>query len=151
MQETLRAIDDTLKFPEAKIVVVAQKDLLSRLKHDLEAQLRGVEVLVTTGDHEAVERCRVFNRFKENKIPTVLIGSSGIVSRGADIFNCLLVVLFSAPTSFTNYKHAIGRTGRGTQTGRSLLLYKKDEIRWNAATLLRDFINQSPAKGRHIW
>lgn len=64
------------------------------------------------------QRQRALEAFKDNKIQVLL--ATDIAARGLDIDSVTHVINYDAPTSYEDYIHRIGRTGRADKKGVAL-------------------------------
>lgn len=74
----------------------------------------------------AHERTSNLSRFKESSESKILI-STEVLSRGLDVPNVKLVILYNAAKTFAQYVHSVGRTARGNSTGTAVSLLSTSE------------------------
>lgn len=91
---------------------------------------RGVEKLTTElnkfghlaesihGDKNHSKRQKALGLFKTNKV-NILVATD-VAARGLDISGVTHVINYELPSTYEDYIHRIGRTGRGNQTGKAL-------------------------------
>jgi ATP-dependent RNA helicase RhlE len=79
---------------------------------------RGFNADAIHGNKNQNQRQRVLQQFKNNKIDILL--ATDVASRGLDIENVTHVINYDAPTSYDDYVHRIGRTGRAGKKGVAL-------------------------------
>lgn len=79
---------------------------------------RGFKVAVIHGNKSQNQRQRALQLFKNNNIQVLL--ATDVASRGLDIENVTHVINYDAPTSYDDYVHRIGRTGRAGKKGTAL-------------------------------
>jgi ATP-dependent RNA helicase RhlE len=79
---------------------------------------RGFNADAIHGNKNQNQRQRVLQQFKDNKIQILL--ATDVASRGLDIENVTHVINYDAPTSYEDYIHRIGRTGRAGKRGVAL-------------------------------
>ncbi|PVU84907.1 hypothetical protein BB560_007221, partial [Smittium megazygosporum] len=88
------------------------------------ARPNSVNVLCLHGRMDQRDRNLISNGFRnfdcsENK--SIILFSTDISARGMDYPNVSLVIQIGLPSSFEQYAHRIGRTGRASNTGESLI------------------------------
>ncbi|HUD05668.1 MAG TPA: DEAD/DEAH box helicase [Candidatus Saccharimonadales bacterium] len=83
-----------------------------------ELQLRGFETDAIHGGKSQSKRQKALDRFKDSKI-NVLVATD-VAARGIDVVDITHVVNYSAPQSYGDYVHRIGRTGRAGRIGHAL-------------------------------
>jgi ATP-dependent RNA helicase RhlE len=79
---------------------------------------RGFNADAIHGNKNQNQRQRVLQQFKNDKIQILL--ATDVASRGLDIDNVTHVINYDAPTSYDDYIHRIGRTGRAGKKGIAL-------------------------------
>jgi ATP-dependent RNA helicase RhlE len=79
---------------------------------------RGFSADAIHGNKNQNQRQRVLQQFKNDKINILL--ATDVASRGLDIENVTHVINYDAPTSYDDYVHRIGRTGRAGKKGIAL-------------------------------
>ncbi|HLT51207.1 MAG TPA: DEAD/DEAH box helicase [Arenibacter sp.] len=98
----------------------------------------GTEIAVIHSNKTQNYRIRSIKQFDEGK-NRILI-STDIMSRGLDLEEITHVINLDTPTFPENYIHRIGRTGRATKKGNSILLFtKKEEEYKDAIEALMDY------------
>lgn len=65
------------------------------------------------------------------------------VSRGIDFKNIAIVINFDCPTSLNQYKHRIGRTGRGGLSGIALTFLENSELDFFSSTVISSYDQQA--------
>jgi len=100
---------------EKAIVFGATKHGVERLSKDLIT--RGFKSEALHGDKSHSQRQRALKRFKED-ISNVLVATD-VAARGLDIPNVSHVINYDLPMTYEDYVHRIGRTGRGTKSGKA--------------------------------
>ena len=70
------------------------------------------------GNKSLNQRLRVLTQFKQNQLRVLV--ATDIAARGLDIEDVSHVINFDEPSSYTDYVHRIGRTGRAQKTGIAL-------------------------------
>lgn len=79
---------------------------------------RGFKAGVIHGNKSQSQRQKTLDSFKNNQIRILL--ATDVASRGLDIDNVSHVINFDMPTSYEDYIHRIGRTGRANKKGTAL-------------------------------
>lgn len=97
------------------IVFGATKHGVERLSKDL--VVRGFKAEALHGDKSHSQRQRALKRFKED-ISNVLVATD-VAARGLDIPDVSHVINYDLPMTYDDYVHRIGRTGRGTKSGKA--------------------------------
>jgi len=97
--------------------------VFGRTKHGVEKlnkelSKRGIKTESIHGDKNQGQRQRSLQKFKENGVQTLI--ATDVVARGLDINNVTHVINYELPTTYDDYVHRIGRTGRGDKTGKAL-------------------------------
>lgn len=70
------------------------------------------------GNKSQSQRQRALKAFKDNKARVLV--ATDVAARGLDIPNVSHVINFDQPATYEDYVHRIGRTGRGSATGKAL-------------------------------
>lgn len=97
--------------------------VFGRTKHGLDKLAnrlfkKGLKVAAIHGNKSQGQRQRALEAFKRNSIQILL--ATDIASRGLDIDNVSHVINFDLPSTYEDYIHRIGRTGRANKTGTAL-------------------------------
>ncbi|HUD44260.1 MAG TPA: DEAD/DEAH box helicase [Patescibacteria group bacterium] len=79
---------------------------------------RGFKAAAIHGNKSQGQRQRALQMFKENQVQILL--ATDVASRGLDIDDVTHVINYDAPTSYDDYVHRIGRTGRAGKKGVAL-------------------------------
>ncbi|MAF79780.1 ATP-dependent RNA helicase RhlE [bacterium] len=72
------------------------------------------------GNKSHNQRQRALKRFKNSEVKILV--ATDVAARGLDIHNISHVINFDLPTTYEDYVHRIGRTGRGEKRGKALTL-----------------------------
>ncbi len=88
---------------------------------------KNYEVGVLEGDMNQKDRDKVMRAFK-NKTVNLLV-STDVAARGIDVQNLAFIVHYQLPDQIEYYTHRSGRTARAGNTGISLALIVKQELR----------------------
>merc|ERR1712039_778666 len=110
----------------SKILIFAQSkrdcdDLVKEMRTD------GFPALCIHGDKKQEEREWVLKEFKEGKQPILV--ATDVASRGLDVKDIKYVINYEFPTTFEDYIHRVGRTGRAGATGSSYTFFTEDKFR----------------------
>ncbi len=79
---------------------------------------RGFRAAAIHGNKSQNQRQYAIEDFKNNKLQILV--ATDVASRGLDIDNVTHVINYDAPTSYDDYVHRIGRTGRAGKKGTAL-------------------------------
>ena len=79
---------------------------------------RGVRASAIHGNKSQNQRQRALDDFKNDELQMLI--ATDVASRGLDIENVTHVINYDAPTSYDDYIHRIGRTGRAGKKGIAL-------------------------------
>jgi superfamily II DNA/RNA helicase len=97
--------------------------VFGRTKHGVEklAKLlgsRGFKTESIHGNKSHGQRQRALKNFKENHVQVLI--ATDVAARGLDIADVSHVINYDPPTTYEDYVHRIGRTGRGAKRGKAL-------------------------------
>lgn len=111
-------LHDLLIQPEFSKVLV-----FGRTKHGVEKLSkalvqRGFTSDSIHGDKRLSQRQRALEHFKKDRVQVLV--ATDVAARGIDISDISHVINFDPPTTFEDYIHRIGRTGRGDKKGKAL-------------------------------
>ncbi len=70
------------------------------------------------GDKRLSQRQRALEHFKKNRVQVLV--ATDVAARGIDIADVSHVINFDMPSTYEDYIHRIGRTGRGDKKGKAL-------------------------------
>lgn len=117
-EEKLQFLTDMLGRQEfEKVLLFGQtKHSVQRLSDFLEK--RGFASAAIHGNKSQSQRQRALEAFKDNKVRVLV--ATDVAARGLDIPNVSHVINFDQPTTYEDYVHRIGRTGRGGALGKAL-------------------------------
>ncbi len=79
---------------------------------------RGFKAAAIHGNKSQNQRQRALQDFKDNNLQVLI--ATDVASRGIDIKDVTHVINYDAPTSYDDYVHRIGRTGRAGKPGIAL-------------------------------
>ncbi len=106
--------EKVLVFGETKFGVQRLSDHLDK---------SGVPSAAIHGNKSQSQRQRALKAFKDNKVRVMV--ATDVAARGLDIPNVSHVINFDQPQTYEDYVHRIGRTGRGTATGKALTFIER--------------------------
>ena len=109
---------ELLARPESKRVLI-----FGSMKHSVERlarQLRenGVDAESIHGNKSHGQRQRALQKFKMNQARVLV--ATDVAARGIHVEDVSHVINYDLPSTFEDYVHRIGRTGRGTKRGKAL-------------------------------
>lgn len=106
--------EKVLVFGETKFGVQRLSDHLDK---------SGIPSAAIHGNKSQSQRQRALKAFKDNHVRVMV--ATDVAARGLDIPNVSHVINFDQPATYEDYVHRIGRTGRGTATGKALTFIDK--------------------------
>jgi len=125
---------DIMKIVKGKMKLDVLHDLLinkefnkvlvfGRTKHGVEKlseilSARGFKAESIHGNKSHVQRQRALKRFKDNQAQILV--ATDVAARGLDIADVSHVINYDIPSTYEDYVHRIGRTGRGDKRGKAL-------------------------------
>ncbi len=114
----IEALHDLLNKPEFNKVLI-----FGRTKHGVEKLSvvlaeRGFRVESIHGDKNHFKRQKALSLFKDNHVQILV--ATDVAARGLDIAGVSHVINYDIPTTYEDYVHRIGRTGRGGKKGKAL-------------------------------
>jgi superfamily II DNA/RNA helicase len=133
--DTARNVDqDIIRVPNGadKVghlsLLLSQKEfskvlIFGRTKHGVEKLCQtlinqGFKAESIHGDKNQSRRQRALGAFRDNH--SQILVATDVAARGLDIPNVTHVINFEIPSTYEDYVHRIGRTGRGNQIGKAL-------------------------------
>lgn len=114
----IETLHDLLSQPEFTKVLVFGKTKHGVEKLTSEIVALGHKAGSIHGDKNHFERQRTLKTFKDEKI-NILVATD-VAARGLDIPNVTHVINYELPSTYEDYVHRIGRTGRGGKQGKAL-------------------------------
>jgi ATP-dependent RNA helicase RhlE len=119
------------------LVFVGSKNHADRLFEDFEESL-GFACGVIHSNKAQNFRIRTVQQFEKGK--TRVLFATDVMARGLDFEKISQVISFDTPAFPENYIHRIGRTGRASENGQSILFYTpKEEPAKEAIEALMDY------------
>lgn len=109
---------DLLKTEEFSRVIIfgAMKHSVEKLSHELVAA--GIKADAIHGNKSHVQRQRALNNFKEGRVKVLV--ATDVAARGIHVDNVSHVINYDLPSTYEDYVHRIGRTGRSDKQGKAL-------------------------------
>lgn len=111
-------LHDLLILPGFEKVLIFGRTKWGMEKLSKELVKRGFQAAAIHGNKTQNQRQRALSDFKNNEIQVLI--ATDVASRGLDIDNVTHVINYDAPTSYDDYVHRIGRTGRAGKRGIAL-------------------------------
>mgnify|MGYP001947037518 CR=1 FL=1 len=117
-QDKFSVLTDLLSGPDFTRVLVfgAMKHSVERLKKQLVTS--GVSAESIHGNKSHSQRQRALSQFKKSSARVLV--ATDVAARGIHVDNVSHVINYDLPTTYEDYVHRIGRTGRGTHRGKAL-------------------------------
>jgi ATP-dependent RNA helicase RhlE len=117
-EEKIETLHEILLQPECKktVIFVRTKRGADRLGKMLAK--RGFKAGAIHGDLSQGQRQRAITQFRDGRM-TVLVATD-VAARGLDIDGVTHVINYDLPSTYEDYIHRIGRTGRGSNAGSAL-------------------------------
>ncbi|GFT47725.1 probable ATP-dependent RNA helicase DDX17, partial [Nephila pilipes] len=124
-EKLVSLLKDLIAVEGSKILVFAQTkrrvDFLGMQLNDL-----GHRVMCIHGDISQTRRDFVLRNFRSRK-SSVLIATD-VAARGLDVSDIQHVVNYDLPTNIEDYIHRIGRTARGTSSGKAHSFFTEENV-----------------------
>lgn len=116
--EKIERLNVMLKQEEFKKVLIFGRTKwgVERLSNSL--QQKGFNAASIHGNKSLNQRLRVLAQFKQNQLHVLV--ATDVAARGLDIDDVSHVINFDEPSTYTDYIHRIGRTGRAYKSGIAL-------------------------------
>ena len=97
--------------------------IFGRTKHGAEKLAnnlihRGFKADSIHGNHTQSRRERALKNFREGRV--AILVATDVAARGLDIPDVTHVINYELPENYEDYIHRIGRTGRGSKSGKAL-------------------------------
>lgn len=117
-EEKITKLVEVLHMDECKKVIVFGKTKwnVERLAKTL--QEYGFSAASIHGNKTQNQRIKTLSHFKQNLIKILV--ATDVAARGLDIDDVTHVINFDEPSTYTDYVHRIGRTGRANKQGKAL-------------------------------
>jgi superfamily II DNA/RNA helicase len=117
-QEKIEVLHDLLNKPGFDKVIIFGRTKWGTEKLSNLLIERGFKAIAIHGNKSQNQRQRALGLFKQNHVRILI--ATDVASRGLDIDNVTHVINYDAPTSYDDYVHRIGRTGRAGKPGVAL-------------------------------
>ena len=126
-KQKIDVLHELLIQPEFSKVLV-----FGRTKHGVEKlskllEKRGFKAESIHGNKTHQKRQKALGLFKDNRVQVLC--ATDVAARGLDIAGVSHVINYDLPTTYDDYVHRIGRTGRGDAKGKALTLVEPHEAR----------------------
>ncbi len=117
-EEKVEKLQNMLRLEEFKKVLIFGRTKwgVERLSKTL--QQRGFLAASIHGNKSQSQRLRALSQFKQNQLQVLV--ATDIAARGIDVVDISHVINFDEPSTYTDYIHRIGRTGRAQKLGKAL-------------------------------
>ncbi len=127
----LDVLSDLLKKKEFKKVLIFGKTKagVQHLSDDLER--RGFSAMAIHGDKFQASREKTLRAFKQGRV--AILVATDVAARGLDVPDVTHVINYDIPSTYEDYIHRIGRTGRAGKKGSALTFIGGREARHHAA------------------
>lgn len=116
--EKIATLESLLRKEEFKKVLIFGRTKWGVEKLSKALQLSGFQVDSIHGNKSQGQRLRALTQFRNNRLQVLV--ATDVVARGVDIDDVSHVINFDEPSSYTDYIHRIGRTGRANKQGKAL-------------------------------
>lgn len=117
-KQKIDVLHDLLIQPEFNKVIVFGRTKWGMEKLSRALTERGFRTMAIHGNKTQNQRQRAITEFKNHNLQILI--ATDIASRGLDIEDVTHVINYDAPTSYDDYVHRIGRTGRAGKKGVAL-------------------------------
>ncbi len=117
-EEKVEKLQNMLRLEEFKKVLIFGRTKwgVERLSKTL--QQKGFLAASIHGNKSQSQRLRALSQFKQNQLQVLV--ATDIAARGIDVVDISHVINFDEPSTYTDYIHRIGRTGRAQKLGKAL-------------------------------
>ncbi len=118
LDEKLEKLRELLVQDEFRKVIIFGRTKWGVEKLAIALQKNGFLAGSIHGNKSQNQRLKVLRQFKDNAL-NILVATD-VAARGLDIDGVSHVINFDEPATYDDYVHRIGRTGRGSATGKAL-------------------------------
>ncbi len=105
---------------------------------------QGVLVKSIHGDKNHGQRQQALRSFKNDSVKVLV--ATDVAARGIDIPNVTHVINYELPSTYEDYIHRIGRTGRGGNTGKALTFVSNEKTSVSTSSNNRRRTNRRPVR-----
>lgn len=130
-------ISKNKKLDEKIIIFVSSQQICDSLYEKLDNY--DYEIFSIHAGKSYQERVTNLNDFKQT--PNSILICTEVLSRGLNVPEVSLVIIYNSIKTFAEYVHTTGRTARGTKSGQALTLLLKDELA--AAYIIKKAIREN--------
>lgn len=117
-KQKIDVLHDLLIKPEFNKVIIFGRTKWGMEKLSKALIQRGFRTMAIHGNKSQNQRQRAITEFKNHNLQILI--ATDVASRGLDIEDVTHVINYDAPTSYDDYVHRIGRTGRAGKKGVAL-------------------------------
>ena len=117
-EEKLELLMEVLKHPEVKKTLIFTETKRETEKLSKALAMKGHSNDYLHGDKKQSQRKRTLDAFRNNQLKTLI--ATDVASRGIDVSDISHVINYTQPQTYEDYIHRIGRTGRGSKSGKAL-------------------------------
>ena len=117
-RQKIDVLHDLLIQPEFNKVIIFGRTKWGMEKLSKALLSRGFRTMAIHGNKTQSQRQRAITEFKNHNLQVLI--ATDVASRGLDIDDVTHVINYDAPTSYDDYVHRIGRTGRAGKRGVAL-------------------------------
>jgi ATP-dependent RNA helicase RhlE len=117
-KEKIEVLHDLLVQPGFDKVIIFGRTKWGMEKLSRSLGERGFQTAAIHSNKSQSQRMRTLDAFKNNRLQILI--ATDVASRGLDIADVTHVINYDAPTSYDDYIHRIGRTGRAGKKGVAL-------------------------------
>lgn len=117
-KEKFDKLQSMLKQEEFKKVLIFGRTKWGVERLSISLQQNGILAASIHGNKSQNQRLRALTQFRQNQLQVLV--ATDVVARGMDITDVSHVINYDEPSSYTDYVHRIGRTGRANKRGKAL-------------------------------
>lgn len=117
-KEKFDKLQSMLRLEEFKKVLIFGRTKWGVERLSISLQQSGFLAASIHGNKSQNQRLRALTRFRQNQLQVLV--ATDVVARGMDIEDVSHVINYDEPSTYTDYVHRIGRTGRANKRGKAL-------------------------------
>jgi ATP-dependent RNA helicase RhlE len=117
-EDKMEKLDHLLQDSEFSKVLIFGRTKWGVEKLARALRTKGYTVDSIHGNKSQSQRFKALEQFKQNRLRILV--ATDIAARGLDIEDVTHVINFDEPSTYTDYVHRIGRTGRANKSGKAL-------------------------------